>query len=72
MYEGDGFEDEIDYDSVVSDRRHGGRLREARNQEYNNLTSLEFDFKVQKTQTITLLFSQLIFSASLFSLDNER
>ena len=30
-YEGVGFEDEIDHDSVVSDRRYRGRLREARN-----------------------------------------
>ena len=40
-YEGDGFEDEIDHDSVVCDRRYGGRLREARNQEHNNLGSIK-------------------------------
>ena len=40
-YEGDGFEDEIDHDSVVSGRRYGGRLREARNQEDNNLGSIK-------------------------------
>ena len=28
--------------------------------------------RYRKTQTITLLFSQLMFSASLFSLNNER
>ena len=36
-YEGDGFEDKIDHDSIVSEKRYGGRLREARNREYNNL-----------------------------------
>ena len=40
-YEGDGFEDEIDNDSVVSDRRYGGRLREAMNREDNNLDSIK-------------------------------
>ena len=40
-YEGDGFEDEIDHDSVVSDKRYGGRLREARNREDNNLGSIK-------------------------------
>ena len=40
-YEGDGFEDEIDLDSVVSDRRYGWRLREARNREDNNLDSIK-------------------------------
>ena len=39
-YEADGFEDEIDHDFVVSDRRYGGRLREARNWEDNNLGSI--------------------------------
>ena len=37
-YDGDGFEDEIDHHSVVSDRRYGGRLR---NQEDNNLGSIK-------------------------------
>ena len=37
-YEGDDFEDEIDHDSVVSDRRYGGRLR---NREDNNLGSIK-------------------------------
>ena len=40
-YEGDGFEDEIDHDSIVSDRRYGGRLREAKNREDNNLSSIK-------------------------------
>ena len=40
-YEGDGFEDEIDNDSVVSDRRYGGKLREAMNREDNNLDSIK-------------------------------
>ena len=40
-FEGDGFEDEIDHDSVVSVRRYGGRLREARNREDNNLCSIK-------------------------------
>ena len=40
-YEGDGFEDEIDHDSVVSDRRYRERLREARNQEDDNLGSIK-------------------------------
>ena len=40
-YERDGFEDEIDHDSVVSGRRYGGRLREARNREDNNLGSIK-------------------------------
>ena len=40
-YEGDGFEDEIDHDSVVSDKRYRGRLREARNLEDNNLGSIK-------------------------------
>ena len=37
-YDGDGFEDENNHDSVVSDRRYGGRLR---NQEDNNLGSIK-------------------------------
>ena len=40
-YEGDGFEDEIDHDSVVSDKRYRGGLREARNREDNNLGSIK-------------------------------
>ena len=40
-YEGDGFEDEIDHDSIVSDKRHGGRLIEVRNWEDNNLGSIK-------------------------------
>ena len=40
-YEGDGLEDEIDHDSVVSNRRYGRRLREARNWEDNNLGSIK-------------------------------
>ena len=36
-YEGEGFKDEIDHDSIVSDRGYGGRLREARDREDNNL-----------------------------------
>ena len=38
---GDGFEDEIDHDSIVGDRRYGGRLREARNWEDNNLGNIK-------------------------------
>ena len=40
-YEGDGFEDEIDHNSVDSDRRYGGRLREAMNREDNNLSNIK-------------------------------
>ena len=40
-YEGDGFEDEIDRDLVVSSNRYVGRLREARNREDNNLGSIK-------------------------------
>ena len=40
-YEGDGFEDEIDHDYVISDKRYGGRLREARDREDNNLGSIK-------------------------------
>ena len=40
-YEGDGFEDGIDHDSIVSDRRYEGRLGEARNREDNNLGSIK-------------------------------
>ena len=37
-----GFEDEIDQDSVVGDRRrYGGRLRETRNREGNNLGNIK-------------------------------
>ena len=36
-YEEDGF----DYDYIVSGMRYGGRLREARNQEDNNLGSIK-------------------------------
>ena len=32
-YDGGDFEDENDHDSVVNDRRYGGRHREARNRE---------------------------------------
>ena len=40
-YEGDGFKVEIDRDSVVNSRRYGGRHREARNWEDNNLGSIK-------------------------------
>ena len=40
-YDIEGFKDEIDHDSTVSDRKYGGRLREARNQEDNNLGSIK-------------------------------
>ena len=40
-YEGDGFEDGIDHDLVVSGRRYEGRLRAARNREDNNLSSIK-------------------------------
>ena len=36
-----GFEDEIDQDLVVGDRRYGERLRETRNQEGNNLGNIK-------------------------------
>ena len=39
-FEGEGFEDEINRDSVVSVRKYGGRLREARNREDNNLGNI--------------------------------
>ena len=39
--EGDGFEDEIAHDSVVSDRRYGRRHREDRNREDNNLGNIK-------------------------------
>ena len=40
-YEGDGFEDGIDHDLVFNDRRYGGRLRESRNREDNNLGGIK-------------------------------
>ena len=40
-YEGDGFEDEIVRDSIVRVRRHGGRLREVRSRQDNNLGSIK-------------------------------
>ena len=40
-YDGNGFEDENDHDSAVGDRRYGGRHREARNQEDNNLRNIK-------------------------------
>ena len=40
-YDGNGFEDENDHDSVVGDRRYGGRHRKARNQEDNNLRNIK-------------------------------
>ena len=40
-YEEDGFSNEIDHDSVDSDMRYEGRLREARNREDNNLGSIK-------------------------------
>ena len=40
-YDGNGFEDEKDHDSIVGDRRYGGRLREARNREDNNLGNIK-------------------------------
>ena len=47
-YEGDGFKDDIDHDLVVSDRRYGGRLKEVRNREDNNLGSIKI--KIQSFQ----------------------
>ncbi|PKI76489.1 hypothetical protein CRG98_003122 [Punica granatum] len=38
---GVGFDEEDDRDSVVSNRRRGGRFREVRNQDYNNLGSIK-------------------------------
>ena len=40
-YDGNGFEDENDHDSAVGDRRYGGRHREPRNQEDNNLRNIK-------------------------------
>ena len=40
-YEEGGFEGEIDHDSIVGDRRYGGRLRETRNWESNNLGNIK-------------------------------
>ena len=40
-YDWNGFEDENDHDSAVGDRRYGGRHREARNQEDNNLRNIK-------------------------------
>ena len=40
-YDGNGFEDEKDHDSIVGDRRYGGRLRDARNREDNNLGNIK-------------------------------
>ena len=40
-YDGNGFEDENDHDSAVDDRRYGGRHREVRNQEDNNLRNIK-------------------------------
>ena len=40
-YDGNGFEDENDHDSAVGDRRYGGRHRETRNQEDNNLRNIK-------------------------------
>ena len=39
-FEGEGFKDEINRDSVVSVRKYGGRLREDRNREDNNLGNI--------------------------------
>ena len=40
-YDGNDFEDENGYDSGVSNRRYGGRHRETRNQEDNNLRNIK-------------------------------
>ena len=40
-YEADGFEGEIDHDSIASDKRYEGRLREARDREDNNFGSIK-------------------------------
>ena len=40
-YDGNGFEDENNHDSAVGDRRYGGRHREARNHEDNNLRNIK-------------------------------
>ena len=40
-YDRGDFEDENDHDSVVSDKRYGGRQGEARNQEDNNLGNIK-------------------------------
>ena len=40
-YDGNGFEDEKDHDSIVGDRRYGGRYREDRNREDNNLGNIK-------------------------------
>ncbi|PKI48228.1 hypothetical protein CRG98_031383 [Punica granatum] len=41
---GVGFDEEDDRDSVVSNRKHGGRFREDRNREDNNLGSIKMKF----------------------------
>ena len=40
-YDGNGFEDKNDHDSVVGDRRYGGRHREAMNREDNNSRNIK-------------------------------
>ena len=40
-YFGGGFDEEDDWDSIVSNRRYGRQFKEARNQEYNNLGSIK-------------------------------
>ena len=40
-YFGEGFNEEDDRDSIINNRRYGGRIREARNREDNNLGSIK-------------------------------
>ncbi|RVW87095.1 hypothetical protein CK203_048337 [Vitis vinifera] len=40
-YYGGGFDEEDDRDSIVGNRRYGGRFKEVRNQEDNNLGSIK-------------------------------
>ena len=43
---GSGFDEEEDRDSIVNNRRPGGRFGEARNREDNNLGGIKMNFKV--------------------------
>ena len=61
-FEGDGFEDEIDCDSIVSDRKYRGRVKEARNREDNNLGNIKMkitSFQGKNDPRVDFLLSQL-------------
>ena len=40
-YYGDGFEEEDDWDPIAANKTYGGRFREGRNQEDNNMGSIK-------------------------------